>query len=165
MHTAPQRWQARAAYQHSENGFLQRIAQVSDGALAGVQLGSRLCLDVGKDARERHVHALHHVRQLDKLLAPEATRKGGGCETAAPQQALWLARSLLLLCCLLDVVARGWVVRQADTSSKTVQAVAHGNVDGLAKDAVAVTPGLAALVHHGHNRSRATIGAAYQFME
>ena len=37
---------------------------------------------------------------------------------------------------LFDIVARAWVIREVQDSGESVQAVAHGDVNGLPKNAV-----------------------------
>jgi hypothetical protein len=56
--------------EHSENGFLQRVAEILRGELARLYEFGRLLLNVGQQPREGHVHAFHRVRQLVELLSP-----------------------------------------------------------------------------------------------
>jgi len=112
--------------QHREHRLLQREAQVGPRearvavfvclrellvTLRPVQtVGRGDGLDRREDAREGAVHALDRVGQLDEPLA--------------------------LLGQLLDVVPRGGVVGDVQRAREAVQAVADGDVERLAEDAV-----------------------------
>ena len=56
--------------EHREDGLLEREAEVLGGKLATRDGGRAALLDEREQPRERHVHTLHHVRQLEVLLAP-----------------------------------------------------------------------------------------------
>lgn len=102
--------------QHGKDCFLQGKAEILDGEARA--LGSalqQLCgqgLGAGEDAGEGAVHALDDVRELEQQLA--------------------------LLGQLLDVVARRGVVADVEHAGEAVEAVADGDVERLAKDAVAL---------------------------
>lgn len=109
-------------HQHREDGLLEGEAEVLGGVPAHAGLQAR------QDARQGHVHALHAVRQLDQPLAP---RSGKIKYTHARPPVVPLGH-------LLDVEAGTRVVGDAEEAGQAVEAVAHGNVDGLPEDAVAL---------------------------
>lgn len=117
--------------QHGEDGLLQREAEVRGGdadlavpelaALLGQHLVLRGHLrgqDVGgrQDPAEAAVHALDGVGQVEQHGRPPARRRRLGQ--------------------LLHVVPRERVVGDAQRAREAVDAVADGDVEGLAKDAV-----------------------------
>lgn len=100
--------------QHGKDCLLQREAEILDseartlGSALQQLRGQGLC--AGEDAGEGAVHALDNVGELEQLLA--------------------------LLGQLLDVVARRGVVADVEHAGEAVEAVADGDVERLAKDAV-----------------------------
>lgn len=101
--------------EHSKDGLLQAEAQVLGGKVgsrtASLHLGSE-GVSRGQNAREGAVHALHRVGQVEQLGAALGE--------------------------LLDVVAGGGIVADGQGAGEAVQAVADGDVERLAEDAVAL---------------------------
>ena len=97
--------------QHGEHGLLQREAQVLGGVLFFFEQLGALGLDEAEQAAERDVHALDAVGQLKVLFAFFGQ--------------------------LLNVVARRWIIAQLQTSRKSVQTIAHRNVNRFTEYSVA----------------------------
>lgn len=117
--------------EHGEHGLLETVAELRGGepdlagGLVDGGLAARLprvllphlrrqCISRQQDPAEAAVHALHRVGQVEEDLARGVLRQ------------------------LLDVVARGGVVADVQRAREAVEAVAHGDVEGLAEDAVAL---------------------------
>lgn len=103
----------RNLHQHRVDGLLQREAQVLGCKIGRARLHLRSKgIDAGEDARKGAVHALDGVGQVQQLGA--------------------------VLRHLFNVVARGRVVAYLERAREAVEAVADGNIERLAKYAVAL---------------------------